>query len=121
MFASIRLKREIFSVFYILGGQHVFWWWIWKREKKKENETKKRWQESEKLRIEENNKLLQISSDLPDDERAIFVKIIEGFKQSIKYRLTETDTELIMQFCQLKIMRDKRGVNTTKIQRDIFG
>lgn len=54
-----------------------------------------------------NNEILQIPSYLTDEEKIIYGEIVRTLKGSIKYRLSSTDTELIWQYCQIKIMRDR--------------
>lgn len=60
------------------------------------------------LDIEENNnEILQIPDYLTDEEKKAYEKIVSSLKESIKYRLSHSDTELIWQYCQIKIMRDR--------------
>lgn len=54
-----------------------------------------------------NNEILQIPDNLTAEERATYEDIVNSLKESIKYRLSHSDTELIWQYCQLKIMRDR--------------
>ena len=54
-----------------------------------------------------NNEILQIPAYLTEDEKVAYEEIVKTLKESIKYRLTSTDTELIWQYCQIKIMRDR--------------
>ena len=54
-----------------------------------------------------NNRILKIPQYLSDEEKIAYGEIMERLKASIKYRLTETDGELIWQYCQLKLMRDR--------------
>ncbi len=54
-----------------------------------------------------NNEILQVPEYLTEDEKTIYENIIKDLKESIKYRLTHSDVELIWQYCQLKIMRDR--------------
>lgn len=61
----------------------------------------------ERERVEHNNKLLQIPSALPKDVRQAYAEIVEVLKESIPYKLSSADTELIWQFCQMKVMRDR--------------
>ena len=67
---------------------------------------KKAWEEAERDRLENNDKILQIPSGLSPEEQAAYT-IAETIKKSIKYRLTSVDAELIWQYCQLKVMRDR--------------
>ena len=60
------------------------------------------------LDIEENNnEILQIPDYLTDEEKKAYEEIVGTLKESIKYRLSHSDTELIWQYCQIKIMRDR--------------
>ena len=60
------------------------------------------------LEIEENNnEILQIPNYLTDEEKKAYEEIVGSLKESIKYRLSHSDTELIWQYCQIKIMRDR--------------
>lgn len=60
------------------------------------------------LEIEENNnEILQIPDYLTDEEKKAYEEIVGSLKESIKYRLSYSDTELIWQYCQIKIMRDR--------------
>ena len=70
-------------------------------------ELKKAWDEAELERLENNDKILQIPSGLSPEEQAAYGSIAETIKQSVKYRLTSVDAELIWQYCQLKVMRDR--------------
>ena len=70
-------------------------------------ELKKAWEEAERERLENNDKILQIPSGLSPEEQAAYSSIAETIKQSVKYRLTSVDAELIWQYCQLKVMRDR--------------
>ena len=56
---------------------------------------------------ENNNEILKIPSYLTDEEKKAYEKIAGSLKDSIKYRLSHSDTELIWQYCQIKIMRDR--------------
>ena len=60
------------------------------------------------LDIEQNNnEILQTPDYLTDEEKKTYEKIVSSLKESIKYRLSYSDTELIWQYCQIKIMRDR--------------
>lgn len=59
--------------------------------------------ETEKI----NDEILKIPNFLTDDEKIAYKEIVKTLKASIKYRLSSTDAELIWQFCQIKIMRDR--------------
>jgi len=78
-----------------------------KKEKKREAEMKAQWQKSEQERIAINNEILQIPRYLSAEEKIAYESIVNQLKTSIKYRLTESDIELIWQYCQLKVMRDR--------------
>lgn len=54
-----------------------------------------------------NSQILQPPANLSKSEQKEYLQILETFKSSIQYRLSPTDGELIYQYCQLKIMRDK--------------
>ena len=54
-----------------------------------------------------NNEILHIPSYLTDEEKIAYGEIVQTLKDSIKYRLSSTDAELIWQYCQIKIMRDR--------------
>ena len=56
---------------------------------------------------ENNNRILQVPIFLNQEEKEIYESIVKTLKESIKYRLTQTDAELIWQYCQTKIMRDR--------------
>lgn len=54
-----------------------------------------------------NEEILQIPDYLTDEEKSAYQEIVKTLKCSIKYKLSSTDAELIWQYCQLKIMRDR--------------
>ena len=54
-----------------------------------------------------NNEILQIPNYLTEEEKIAYSEIVNNLKESIKYRLSQSDVELIWQYCQLKIMRDR--------------
>lgn len=54
-----------------------------------------------------NNEILQIPIYLTDEEKVAYGEIVQTLKDSIKYRLSSTDAELIWQYCQIKMMRDR--------------
>lgn len=73
----------------------------WKKEIEESNKKKA-------LEIEKNNnEILKVPSYLTDDEKEIFEGIVEDMKKSIKYRLSHTDVELVWQYCQLKMIRNR--------------
>ena len=61
-----------------------------------------------------NNEILKIPSYLTDEEKKAYEKIAGSLKDSIKYRLSHSDTELIWQYCQIKIMRDRAWIEYNK-------
>lgn len=73
----------------------------WKKEMLEKN---KRAQEETK-RI--NNEILQIPNHLTDEEKLAYEEIVKMLKESINYRLSHSDAELIWQYCQIRIMRDR--------------
>ncbi|MEG1948701.1 MAG: P27 family phage terminase small subunit [Clostridia bacterium] len=78
-----------------------------KKEKQREVARKKQWQKNEQDRLESNNKILTIPEYLTEEEKEAYMQIVEMLKESINYRLSTTDVELIWQYCQIKIMRDR--------------
>lgn len=56
---------------------------------------------------ENNDKILTIPSYLTKEEKVAYSEIVQTLKESIHYRLSSTDAELIWQYCQIKIMRDR--------------
>lgn len=72
-----------------------------------------------------NNEILQIPNYLTDEEKVAYSKIVNTLKDSIKYRLSSTDAELIWQYCQIKIMRDRAwreyNKNTDRYIRIVTG
>ena len=56
---------------------------------------------------ENNDRILTIPSYLTKEEKVAYNGIVETLKESIHYRLSSTDAELIWQYCQIKIMRDR--------------
>ena len=79
----------------------------------------------EKEIMEINEQILQIPKHLTNEEKINYESIVKTLKQSIKYKLSETDTELIWQYCQLKIMRDRAwreyNKNTDRYIRVVTG
>lgn len=59
--------------------------------------------ETEKI----NNEVLKIPTYLTEEEKYAYEEIVKKLKESISYRLSHCDTELIWQYCQIKIMRDR--------------
>ena len=72
-----------------------------------------------------NNEILQIPNYLTDEEKVAYSEIVNTLKDSIKYRLSSTDAELIWQYCQIKIMRDRAwreyNKNTDRYIRIVTG
>ncbi len=64
---------------------------------------KKVQEETEKI----NNIVLKIPTYLTDEEKCAFREIVKTLKESISYRLSHSDAELIWQYFQIKIMRDR--------------
>ena len=57
------------------------------------------------LDIEQNNNEILKSPDyLTNEEKEAYEEIVGSLKESIKYRLSYSDTELIWQYCQIKII-----------------
>lgn len=59
--------------------------------------------ETEKI----NSEILQIPTYLTEEEKFAYEEIVKTLKESINYRLSYSDAELIWQYCQIKIMRDR--------------
>ena len=72
-------------------------------ERERRERNKKVQEEIDKV----NSEILQIPSYLTDNEKIAYEEIVKILKESIKYRLSHTDVELIWQYCQIKIMRDR--------------
>lgn len=56
---------------------------------------------------ENNNEILKIPDYLTNEEKRFYEEIVRSLKESVKYKLSHSDTELIWQYCQIKIMRDR--------------
>ncbi|MDE6401595.1 MAG: P27 family phage terminase small subunit, partial [Clostridiales bacterium] len=56
---------------------------------------------------EDSNKLLHPPRDLTEKERAIWEEISSLIISSTHYKKTTADVELVRQYCQTKIMRDR--------------
>ncbi len=54
-----------------------------------------------------NDRILRIPQHLSDGEKKAYGEIVQSLKESINYKLSSTDTELIWQYCQIKVMRDR--------------
>ncbi len=57
--------------------------------------------------VEKSNLLLNPPPDLSDAERIVWREITELIISSTHYKKTTADIELIRQYCQTKIMRDR--------------
>lgn len=71
--------------------------------KRMQEDAKKRQLETQEI----NSKILTIPENLTEDEKIAYAEIVQTLKESITYRLSATDTELIWQYCQIKVMRDR--------------
>lgn len=58
-------------------------------------------------RTKANENLLKIPNLLSKEEKRVYQEVVNVVKESVNYKLTSTDIELIWQYCQIKIMRDK--------------
>lgn len=72
-------------------------------EKKIKEETKRRQEEMHK----HNEAYLTPPPNITEDEKHVYMEVLIGFKESINYYLKLTDKELIWQYCQIKIIRDR--------------
>lgn len=54
-----------------------------------------------------NDEVLQIPTNLTNEEMQEYEQIVEDFKEEISYRLSKVDVELIWQYCQLRVMRNR--------------
>lgn len=61
----------------------------------------------QKETAEINEKILKVPDGLSNEEQKAYGEIVQTLKESINYRLSSTDTELIWQYCQIKVMRDR--------------
>ena len=71
--------------------------------RKMQEDAKKRQLETQEI----NSKILAIPKNITEDEKIAYAEIVQTLKESINYRLSATDTELIWQYCQIKVMRDR--------------
>lgn len=53
-----------------------------------------------------NEKILKIPENLSEEEKKAYEEIVKGLKE-VEYRLCSSDVELIWQYCQTKVMRDR--------------
>ncbi|MDR3318279.1 MAG: hypothetical protein LBS99_02465 [Clostridiales bacterium] len=60
-----------------------------------------------KKRLAESNKLLDAPPNLTDEERAVWIKIAGQIISATNYVKTAADIELIWQYVQTKIIRDR--------------
>ncbi len=78
--------------------------------KESENMLKEMRENAIKRQIEikqHNDEVLQIPNNLTNEEKQEYEQIVEDFKEEISYRLSKVDVELIWQYCQLKVMRNR--------------
>ena len=68
----------------------------WQKEMIERN--KKVQAETEKI----NNEVLKIPTYVTDEEKCAYEEIVKTLKESISYRLSHSDAELIWQYCQIK-------------------
>lgn len=54
-----------------------------------------------------NRKMLEVPRGLTEEEKEAYEKIAMMLLESIHYKLSAVDMELIWQFCQMKVMRDR--------------
>ena len=71
--------------------------------RKMQEDAKKRQLETQEI----NSKILAIPENITKEEKIAYAEIAQTLKESINYRLSATDTELIWQYCQIKVMRDR--------------
>ena len=57
--------------------------------------------------LEESNKLLKAPTNLTEEERVVWEEITTLIISSTRYKKTTADIELVRQYCQAKIMRDR--------------
>ncbi len=57
--------------------------------------------------LDESNKLLRPPENLTEEERAVWEDITSLIISSTRYKKTTADIELVWQYCQTKIMRDR--------------
>ena len=67
------------------------------------------------LEVQKNNdEILKVPDNLTKTEKAAYAQIVKTLKDSIKYKLTLSDGELIWQYCQITIMRDRAWIEYNK-------
>ena len=64
--------------------------------------------------VQKSNELLKAPPDLSDEERAVWEEIADLIIASTHYKKTAADAELLRQYCQTKIMRDRAWVEYNK-------
>lgn len=64
--------------------------------------------------LDDSNKLLRAPSDLSEAERGIWEEIVSLIISSTRYKKTTADVELVRQYCQTKIMRDRAWLEYNK-------
>lgn len=67
-----------------------------------------------------NRKMLEVPRGLTEEEKGAYKKIAMMLLESIHYKLNAVDMELIWQFCQMKVMRNRAWRNTMRIRNDIY-
>lgn len=110
------------------GCSRVSWITFCYKEKIMEKWEKEMIENNKRATLEterKNNEILQIPNYLTDEEKVAYSEIVNTLKDSIKYRLSSTDAELIWQYCQIKIMRDRAwreyNKNTDRYIRIVTG
>lgn len=63
-----------------------------------EDEMKKTMGVAEWERIKANERILQIPSELSSEEQRAYTEIVDTLKESIRYKLSPSDAELIWQY-----------------------
>jgi len=88
--------------------------------KMKESAIKKRNED-----MEYNAAMLKLPEGFSSEEAEIFEEFAKTVKESINYRLSPSDLELIVQYCRLKVMRDRAwkmyNVNPERYVRIVTG
>ena len=97
-------------------------------EKHMDNWKKEILEHNKKVALEttkNNEYILQVPQNLSDEEKLVYEEIVNDLKKNINFRLTHSDAELVWQYCQLKIMRDKAwreyNKNTDRYIRIVTG
>lgn len=84
-----------------------------KREKKWEQEQKRAREEYAK-KLAESNKLLDAPDSLSAEERTAWDYIVNMLKSGGNYIKTHADVELVTQYTQVKVMRDRAWIEWNK-------